>query len=112
MQDRKVDGLVNNLGDAYTNYMSIDELNFSKPSVSRAMKLLKENNYIEMDIDSHIILTEEGRKKAEAVYDRHNTINEFLIKLGVSKEQAEIDACRIEHIISEETLSCIKKALK
>ena len=65
-----------------------------------------------MDIDSHIILTEEGRKKAEAVYDRHNTINEFLIKLGVSKEQAEIDACRIEHIISEETLSCIKKALK
>ena len=89
-----------------------NELNFSKPSVSRAMKLLKENNYIEMDIDSHIILTEEGRKKAEAVYDRHNTINEFFIKLGVSKEQAEIDACRIEHIISEETLSCIKKVLK
>lgn len=98
------------------NYVrSIDianELNFSKPSVSRAMKLLKENHFIEIDMDGHIHLTDEGRKKAESVYERHITITDFLLKIGVSQEQAEIDACRIEHIISEETHQCIKDSLK
>lgn len=89
-----------------------NELNYSKPSVSRAMKLLKESNYIEMDGDGHIHLTDEGRFKAESIYERHITITRFLLSIGVSEEQAEIDACKIEHIISEETHQCIKNSLK
>ena len=89
-----------------------NELNFSKPSVSRAMKVLKENHYIEVTADGHIHLTDEGQKKADSVYDRHVTLTKFLIKLGVGTKQAEIDACRIEHIISEETHQCIKKSIE
>lgn len=89
-----------------------NELNFSKPSVSRAMKVLRENNYITMNEDGHIELTEEGRNKAESVYDRHVTLTKFLIGLGVEPKQAETDACRIEHIISEETHQCIKRSLQ
>ncbi len=87
-------------------------LNFSKPSVSRAVKVLKENNYIIVNKDGHIVFTNEGRKKAESVYERHVTLTKFLIQLGVDSKQAEEDACRIEHIISEETHQCIKKAMK
>lgn len=89
-----------------------NELNFSKPSVSRAVRVLKENNYIIVKNDGHIVFTEEGRKKAESVYDRHVTLTKFLIQLGVNEITAEEDACRIEHIISEETHQCIKKVLK
>jgi Mn-dependent DtxR family transcriptional regulator len=89
-----------------------NELNFSKPSVSRAVKVLKENNYIIVKNDGHILLSEEGRKKAEGIYDRHVTLTNFLAQLGVNKTIAEEDACRIEHIISEETYQCIKKSVK
>jgi len=89
-----------------------NKLNFSKPSVSRAMKVLKENNYIQITANGHIHLTVEGKKKADSVYDRHLTLTKFLIKLGVNDKQAEIDACRIEHIISEETHQCIKKSME
>lgn len=96
-----------------TGYVrSIDiatELGYSKPSVSRAMGILKTNGYITVEPSGQILLTEEGRKKAESVYNRHLVITEFLESLGVSKENAELDACKIEHIISEETFSKIKE---
>lgn len=82
-------------------------MNFSKPSVSRAIKLLKESKLIRVDDKGYIDFTDEGREIAEKVYNRHTTLTEFLIGLGVSKQQAEDDACRLEHIISEETYQCI-----
>ena len=83
-------------------------LNYSKPSVSRAMKILKESQFIVMDNKGYIDFTEKGKEIAEGVYNRHMTLTDFLISLGVEGEQAENDACRIEHIISEQTYQCIK----
>ncbi len=89
------------------------ELEFSKPSVSRAVGILKEDGLIIIDDNGYIELTEEGKKKAESVYDRHQQLTVFLMETaGVSHERAEEDACRIEHIISEETYQGIKKFLK
>lgn len=87
-------------------------LNYSKPSVSRAMKLLKESQLIVIDNKGYIDFTEQGRKIAEGVYNRHVTLTDFLVGIGVQAKQAENDACRIEHIISEETYQCIKKFMK
>ena len=87
-------------------------MNFSKPSVSRAIKLLKKSELITVDDQGYIDFTDAGRKIAEGVYNRHTTLTEFLIYLDVDKKQAEDDACRIEHIISEETYQCIKTFLK
>lgn len=97
------------------NVRSIDiasELGYSKPSVSRAVGILKQAGYITVDNLGHIRLTELGRIRACEIYDRHVAITSFLTdKLGLSHEIAEADACRIEHIISEETFSAIKAAL-
>lgn len=97
------------------NVRSIDiasELSYSKPSVSRAVGILKQSGYIVVDNLGHIRLTELGRARACEIYERHVTITSFLTdKLGLSHEIAEADACRIEHIISEETFSAIKAAL-
>lgn len=87
-------------------------MNFSKPSVSRAIKLLKESQLIIVDQKGYIDFTAEGRKIAENVYNRHMTLTQFLINLGVGEKQAEDDACRLEHIVSEETYQCIQKFLK
>lgn len=87
-------------------------MNFSKPSVSRAIKLLKESQLIIVDEKGYIDFTAEGRRIAENVYGRHTTLTQFLIDLGVSDTQAEADACRLEHIVSEETYQCIQKFLK
>ena len=87
------------------------DMNFSKPSVSVAMHKLEDNKYIKFLDDGAIVLTEKGRKIAEAVYDRHTTITKALMKIGVSEEQAKIDACKVEHDISEETFSALKKAV-
>ncbi len=87
-------------------------MNFSKPSVSRAIKLLKESKLILVDSKGYIDFTEEGQKIAEKVYNRHTTLTAFLINLGVSHHQAEEDACRWEHIVSEETYQCVQKFLK
>jgi len=85
-----------------------NELNYSKPSVSRALGLLKENGYIIID-NNFISLTEKGIAKANSVYQRHIHITNFLIStLGVDKTTAELDACKIEHIISEKTFNLIK----
>ncbi len=87
-------------------------LNYSKPSVSRAMKLLKDANLIVVDDKGYIDFTEEGINKANKVLERHHTIKEFLMKIGVTSETAESDGCRLEHVISDETHECMKKFLK
>ena len=87
-------------------------LNYSKPSISRAMKILKESQFIVMDNKGYIDFTEKGKEIAEGVYNRHMTLTDFLISMGVEDEQAENDACRIEHIISEQTYQCIKEFMK
>ncbi|MBO4266138.1 MAG: metal-dependent transcriptional regulator [Lachnospiraceae bacterium] len=90
------------------------EMGFSRPSVSRAMSILREEEYITMgEPDKEINLTEKGRKKAVEVYDRHKTLTLFLQKTaGVSEKIAEQDACRIEHIISTSTFRGIKNYIK
>ena len=89
-----------------------NELNFSKPSISRAMSVLKQAGYVTVGNINQLLLTPEGRKIAESVYERHCILHEFLVSIGVDDETASNDACRIEHVISEETFACIKKELK
>ena len=94
------------------NVRSIDivnELDLSKPSVSVAMKRLRENGYIEMDADGYITLLPPGEEIAARIYDRHQLLAEFLLQLGVSPENAAADACKIEHDISEESYEKIKE---
>lgn len=88
------------------------EMNFSKPSVSRAIKILKESQLITVDQKGYIDFTDKGRQIAEKVCNRHTTLTDFLVTLGVSQKQAEDDACRLEHIISEESYQCIRQFLK
>jgi len=91
----------------------VRELNFSKPSVSRGVGLLKEDGYIVVDEDGFLELTEKGRKKAESVYEKHIVLTSFFMKVAdVPEEIAEKDACRLEHIISPETYSGIKEFLE
>ena len=89
----------------------VNELNYSKPSVSIAMKKLKENGYIEIN-NSNITLTSIGYDIAHRVYERHQIISKALINLGVSKDVALIDACKIEHDLSEESFNAIKNHLE
>lgn len=84
------------------------ELSVSKPSVSVAMKNLRTNGYIEIDEDGHISLLEKGSEIAEKMYERHTLVTDWLTSLGVSPEVAAEDACRIEHVISEETFHILK----
>jgi DtxR family Mn-dependent transcriptional regulator len=87
-----------------------NELGFSKPSVSRAMSILRKKEYITTERDGRIVLTDEGRRMAEAIYERHRTIATYLEKaLDVPPELADADACRIEHIVSEQTFLRIKQ---
>ena len=89
-----------------------EEMNFTKASVSRAMSILKRDNYIIMEPDGRILLTKDGQKKAAAVYDRHVTLTRFINEiLGVDEEIAGKDACRIEHVISQESFEAIKRHL-
>ena len=85
------------------------ELNFSKPSISNAMKQLRSKGYIQMDESRLITLTEKGRKVAEQIYERHQLISEFLEMLGVDSQTAEEDACKIEHVLSKETFEKFKE---
>ncbi len=97
------------------NVRSIDiarELGFSKPSVSVAMKNLRQDNYITVDGEGYITLTDTGMEVATKIYERHTVITKLLIKLGVDEKTAADDACRIEHVISNETFGAIKKAAK
>ena len=87
-------------------------LSVSKPSVSFAMKNLREDGYIQMDKDNYITLTAKGLEIAQRVYDRHKAITAFLVKLGVDERIARADACKIEHVISPETYEAIQKFLQ
>ena len=86
-----------------------DYMGFSKPSVSRAVGLLKKDGYILVDGKGYITFTEEGRRRAEKIYERHKLLTEFFITLGVDPEIAAEDACRLEHVISDVTFEAIKK---
>ena len=97
------------------NVRSIDVceyLGYSKPSVSRAMSLLKNGGFVLMDDNGYLTLTDDGIKVAEKMYQRHTILSEMLISLGVSEETAVQDACKIEHDISDESFNAIKKHLK
>lgn len=89
-----------------------NEMNFSKPSVSVAMKNLREKGYITMADNGFISFTESGRRRAESVLERHTILSDWLISIGVSRETALEDACRIEHDLSEESFEAIKKATR
>lgn len=84
-------------------------LGYSKPSVSRAMGILKKGGYIVVDGNGHIRLTDEGLKIAESMYERHTLLTRFLIELGVDEDTAVEDACKIEHAISDVSFEAIKK---
>lgn len=89
------------------------ELNYSKPSVSRAVGILKEDGLIVVGADGHLELTDQGKQRAESVYERHEVLTRFLTDvLGVPREIAEDDACKMEHVISKETLDGIKRQLR
>lgn len=88
------------------------ELNFSKPSVSRAVNILKNEGYIKVESSGYLILTEAGMAKAQMIYDRHKTLTKLFSKIAnVTPEVAEKDACRIEHVISNETFYGLKTFL-
>ena len=84
-------------------------MGFSKPSVSRAMGLLKDSGYLTTDGGGYISLTESGRHIAEKIYERHTLLAEMFVSLGVDKKTASEDACKIEHVISDTTFSALKK---
>ena len=88
-------------------------MNYTKASISRAVKILKDDDYIYMDANKMIFLTEKGEKKALEIYERHEVISEFLSNvLKVDEETADHDACRIEHVISDSTFQGIKQLVK
>ena len=89
-----------------------NELNFSKPSVSRAVSVLKNAGLVEIGSINQLLLTPAGREIAERVYDRHCTLKAYLISIGVSEETAADDACRMEHVISTEAFEKIKALIK
>ncbi len=100
------------IGNTKPHVRSIDianELNFSKPSVSVAMKNLRENGYILVDGSGHITLTEAGRRIAETMYERHTMLSSWLVYLGVDRKTAVEDACRMEHVLSADSFEAIKR---
>ena len=100
------------LKEAKGHVRSIDiaeSMNFSKPSVSVAMKKLRENGYILVDKEGFITLTEKGMAIANHTYEKHKLLSSVLMELGVSEETAREDACKIEHDLSDETFAAIKK---
>ena len=89
-----------------------NQMGFSKPSVSRAMGILKDDGFILVDGAGNITLTDKGEKSAKNIYERHTTLTAVLVSLGVDEKTATEDACRIEHYISEKTFKAIKKHIK
>ena len=87
----------------------VEHMGYSKPSVSRAVGLLKSGGYITVNEFGHILLTEEGLSVAQRMYERHTLLRDFLVYLGVDAAVAEDDACKIEHVISNESFEAIKR---
>ena len=90
----------------------VKEMNFSKPSVSIALSNLKKEGYVSVDANGTVELTDTGLKIAKKIYERHVILSQLLVDLGVSEKTASEDACRIEHVISDETFKAIKKHYK
>ncbi len=88
------------------------EMNFSKPSVSRAIGILKNEGYVQVDEQGGLNLTTEGKKIAQKIYERHVVLTQMLVKLGVDEKTATEDACKIEHHISDKTFKALKKHLQ
>lgn len=88
------------------------EMNFSKPSVSRAIGILKNEGYVQVDEQGGLNLTTEGKKIAQKIYERHVVLTQMLVKLGVDEKTAAEDACKIEHHISDKTFKALKKHLQ
>lgn len=84
-------------------------MGYSKPSVSRAMGLLRNGGYVITEKDGALVLTEKGRETAEKIYERHTLLTEFLVCIGVDRKNASEDACKMEHVISDTTFNAIKK---
>ena len=89
----------------------VDYMGYSKPSVSRAVGLLKAGQYIDVDDGGYITLTDAGREVAERIHERHTVLTELLRRIGVDETTAAEDACRMEHIISESTFQALKRRL-
>ena len=89
-----------------------NELEYSKPSVSVAMKNLRGKGYITVSSEGYIVLTEEGKKLASDTYERHTLISQWLVELGVSPETASADSCRIEHDLSQESFDALKRHIR
>lgn len=89
----------------------VNELHYKKPSVSVAMKKLRENGYILTDPDGYISLTEKGQEVADRIYERHQVLTAMLVALGVDEDTAAADACKIEHNLSQQTFECLKAHL-
>ncbi len=103
------------LSEKLPNVRSIDigdHMGYSKPSVSRAVGLLKKEGMIRMDSSGYITLTEAGEEKAKRIYERHTLLTQLLINLGVDEQTAAYDACRVEHYISDTTFDAIKAHVK
>lgn len=90
----------------------VEYMGFSKPSVSRAINLLKNGGYLTVERDGSLSLSDEGKYVAEKIYERHTILTKFLINIGVSEQTATFDACKMEHDISDETFDAIKKHIK
>lgn len=99
-------------GDTVRSVDIANELEYTKPSVSVAMKNLRASGYIEVDNDGHITLTDVGRKIAQSMYDRHTLISDWLIRLGVDRDIAVRDACKMEHGISEQSFEAIRRHIE
>lgn len=89
-----------------------ESMGYSKPSVSRAVGLLKNGGYLNMAPDGTLSLTEEGKEVALRIYERHTILSKLLMAIGVSEETAANDACKIEHVISQETITAIKRYIE
>ena len=97
----------------YVRSIDISEyMGYSKPSVSRAVNLLKTNGYIDIDEENHITLTDSGREIAEKIYTRHTVLTRMLVALGVPEDVASEDACRMEHAISDVSFEAIRNHLE
>ncbi len=103
--------VLTNRGKKVRSIDVVEYMGFSKPSVSRAISLLKSGGYVYMDKDGTLSLSEEGKSVAKKIYERHTILTEFLLKIGVSEKTAAFDACKMEHDISDESLNAIKKQL-
>ena len=99
-------------GDQVRSIDIVNELEYSKPSVSVAMKNLRTKGYIEIDAEGHITLTDNGQKIAKTMYERHVVVSDWLIAIGVDRKTAIKDACKMEHAMSEKSFLAIKKHIE